>query len=70
VPLEELGEFKNSVTSSGIEPACPMYSLYSVEIVTALTMKSTTFWDVTPCPPKKFTHVSEELSTSIFTVEE
>jgi hypothetical protein len=30
------------------------------EVLTEVTMKSTVFWDMTPCSQKKFTDVSEE----------
>jgi hypothetical protein len=37
------------------------------EILTAVVMKSTIFWDITPCSPLK---VSEERIASIFRIEE
>jgi hypothetical protein len=40
------------------------------EVLTAVVMKSTIFWDITPCSPLKATDVSEEHVASIFGAEE
>jgi hypothetical protein len=38
------------------------YSIFvGVMVLTAVTVKRTIFWDVTPCDPVKFTDISEEL---------
>jgi hypothetical protein len=39
------------------------------EVLTAVVMKSSTFWDITQCSPLKFTVVSEEHVASLFRVE-
>jgi hypothetical protein len=38
------------------------------QILTAVSMKVTVFWDVVPCSPVKFTDVSEVLAASIMKV--
>jgi hypothetical protein len=40
-----------------------------LEVFTAVVMKSTIFWDITPCSPLSVNRVSEEHITSIFRVE-
>jgi hypothetical protein len=40
------------------------------EVLTAVVMKSTIFWDITPCSPLLSTDVSEEHIASIFRAEE
>jgi hypothetical protein len=40
------------------------------EVLTAVIIKSTVFWDTTPCSPWKSTDVSEKYIASIFRVEE
>jgi hypothetical protein len=44
------------------------YFLVGFEVFTAVVMKSTTFWDITPCSPVS-TDVSEDHIASIFRVE-
>jgi hypothetical protein len=39
------------------------------EVLTAVVMKSSIFWDITPCSMLKSTDVSEKLIASIFRVE-
>jgi hypothetical protein len=39
-------------------------------ILTAVVMKSSTSWDITPCSPLKVSDVSEEHVAPIFRVEE
>jgi hypothetical protein len=41
-----------------------------IEVLTPVVMKSTIFWDITPCSPVKATDVSEEHIASICRVEE
>jgi hypothetical protein len=43
--------------------------LLSLEVLTAVVMKSTIFWDITPCSPSKPTHVSEDHVASFYSVE-
>jgi hypothetical protein len=38
------------------------------EVLTAVVMKSPTFWDITPCSPLKVIYFSEEHVASIFRV--
>jgi hypothetical protein len=39
----------------------PMYTLFvGFEVLIVVAMKSSVFWDVTPCSPVKSTDVSEE----------
>jgi hypothetical protein len=40
------------------------------EVLTAVVMRSSVFWDITPCSPLKATDVSEEHVASIFRVED
>jgi hypothetical protein len=40
------------------------------EVLTAVVMKSSVFWDITPCSPSKANQCSEEHVASIFRVEE
>jgi hypothetical protein len=40
-----------------------------IEVLTAVFMKSSIYWDIMTCSPLKSTHVSEEYVTSIFRVE-
>jgi hypothetical protein len=40
------------------------------KVLTAVVMKTTIFWDISPCSPLKSTGVSEEHIASIFRVEE
>jgi hypothetical protein len=39
------------------------------EVLTAVTMKCSVFWHITPCSPVKVTDVSKEHITSIIRVE-
>jgi hypothetical protein len=41
------------------------YNIVRPEVLTAVTMKTSIFWDITPCIP-----VSEDDTTSIFRVNE
>jgi hypothetical protein len=40
------------------------------EVLTALVMKSSIFWDITPCSPLKVSDHSEEHIASIFRIED
>jgi hypothetical protein len=40
------------------------------EVHTAVVMKSSAFWDISPCSPLKATDLSEEHVASIFKIEE
>jgi hypothetical protein len=40
------------------------------EVLTAVLMKTSVFWSITPCIPSKVIDVSEEYVTSIFRVED
>jgi hypothetical protein len=40
------------------------------EVLTSVVIKSTIFWDITPCSPLKSTDVSKEEIAFIFRVEE
>jgi hypothetical protein len=39
------------------------------EVLTAVVMQITLFWDIMPCSPLKVTNVSEEHIASIFRIE-
>jgi hypothetical protein len=43
---------------------------FGFEVLRAVTMKSTVFWDTKPCSLITFTDVSEECTASIFRGEE
>jgi hypothetical protein len=45
-------------------------SFVGFEVLTAVSMESTVFWDVTPCSAVEVHHVSEQYTSSIFRVEE
>jgi hypothetical protein len=49
----------------------PALYLYFVGFkdLTAVAMKITGFWDITPCSPFKVTDISEEYIESIFRIE-
>jgi hypothetical protein len=46
------------------------YNNVGFQVLTAVVMKSTIFWDITQCSPLKSTDVSEEHIASIFSVKE
>jgi hypothetical protein len=43
--------------------------LVGFEVLTPVLMKSTVFWDITPCSPLKFNDGLEEHIASVFRVE-
>jgi hypothetical protein len=40
------------------------------QVLTAVVMKSSSFWSITPCSPLKSNDVSEEHAASVFRIEE
>jgi hypothetical protein len=40
------------------------------DVLMAVVIKSTIFWDVRPCSPAKSTDVSEECTASVFRVKD